>query len=182
MAPVPSETNRRPARPSFDNGIQGISVPSKSQPVFQDRSPPALPAQSTLPFENLPPTNVIAPETATESCMTQNSPTQASLGPASMNRLFDDIFTNVNFESEISKWITQPEPLCLQMFLTRFNPILPVIHLPTFRLSSNQPLLLMAMCTLGTLFLGSPLAKSMGKKMLDQLHKASLASVRIYIQ
>ncbi|KAJ5751446.1 uncharacterized protein N7511_008411 [Penicillium nucicola] len=269
MAPASSETNLRSARPSFGNGVQAIPVSPKSQPEFQDRSQPIVPAQSTIPYENFSPTNAIAPELATEHSMMDSSPSQASFSPTSMNRLFDDIFGNATFESEISMWMnsedlgtssnlhtfdsseslmsfqlpdgmigsdatdvhhyrradgnlaTLPKEdllrqkwfsfvgvqstgystpeygaertpdqslpsadflnLCLQMFLTRFNPIFPIIHVPTFRLSSNKPLLHMAMCTLGSLFLGSPQAKNMGQRMFDRLHKASLASWEKYV-
>lgn len=274
----------------------------KSQPVFQNRLQSIAPAQSTIPAESVSSTSAIPPEIATEHSMMDSHPSQASFSPTSMNHLFQDVFGNATFESEISMWLNNEdlgnnptlqnfdpyEPLmffqlpdgmvesnatevhhyrpadgnpaimpkedllrqkwfnfvgvqstgystpddgaershidenfmkclyqrlhppapdrslpsadflvsslslllvsrcssrqnsCLQMFVTRFNPIFPIIHVQTFRLSSNKPLLLMAMCTLGSLFLGSPQAKNMGQKMFDRLHKASLASVRIY--
>lgn len=61
------------------------------------------------------------------------------------------------------------------MHFSRVNQYFPIIHIPTFRLCKTKTLLLMLMCTVGSLFLGSPQATIMGQEIFDRLNKAALA-------
>lgn len=65
------------------------------------------------------------------------------------------------------------------MYFTKFDPIFPVVHGPTFRPSTRRSLLLLSICSVGSLFLGSPYATSQGIKIFESLNKAILASVSV---
>ncbi|KAH8817296.1 fungal-specific transcription factor domain-containing protein [Xylogone sp. PMI_703] len=71
--------------------------------------------------------------------------------------------------------------LCIQMYFTRFNPIFPIVHAPTFRPSERRSLLLLSICSVGSLFLGSPYATAQGKRIFESLNKAILASWESYM-
>ncbi|PYI01489.1 hypothetical protein BO78DRAFT_423462 [Aspergillus sclerotiicarbonarius CBS 121057] len=71
--------------------------------------------------------------------------------------------------------------MCIQMYFARFNPIFPVVHAPTFRPSTQNSLLLLSICSIGSLFLGSRQGASHGTKMFETLNKATLASWEKYM-
>lgn len=68
--------------------------------------------------------------------------------------------------------------LCIRMYFTRFNPIFPIIHLPTFRLSKKSSSLLLSVCSIGSLLLGSDRAVMHGRNIFYRLSQAALVSVR----
>lgn len=70
------------------------------------------------------------------------------------------------------------QKLCLQAYFTRFHPVFPIIHVASFRPSTRNSMLLLSMCSIGSLFLGSPRAVAHGISIFEQLNKAILASVR----
>jgi hypothetical protein len=77
---------------------------------------------------------------------------------------------------------SQQQNLCIQVYFTRFNPIFPIIHAPTFRPSAKSSLLLLSICSLGSLFLGSPFAAVQGQRIFERLNKAMMASVRLHLE
>lgn len=66
--------------------------------------------------------------------------------------------------------------LCLQLYFTHFHPIFPVVHAGTFRPRSWNILLTISMCSIGSLFIGSPEATAQGHQLYGRLNKAILAS------
>ncbi|KAL5366582.1 hypothetical protein BJX96DRAFT_182785 [Aspergillus floccosus] len=66
--------------------------------------------------------------------------------------------------------------LCLQAYFEHFQSIFPLIHVPTFRPSKNNALLLLSICSIGSLFLGSSRAMAHGVSMFERLQKSILAS------
>ncbi|OCL13012.1 hypothetical protein AOQ84DRAFT_429588 [Glonium stellatum] len=66
--------------------------------------------------------------------------------------------------------------LCLRLYFNRFHPILPLIHVPTFRSNSQNALLFLSMCSIGSLFIGSADAAAQGHRIFSRLNKAILAS------
>jgi hypothetical protein len=66
--------------------------------------------------------------------------------------------------------------MCIRMYFTRFNEILPIIHQPTFRPSVKRSLLLLSICSMGCLFLGSSHATQQGIRIFETLNKAILSS------
>ncbi|KAJ5798662.1 uncharacterized protein N7503_006167 [Penicillium pulvis] len=66
--------------------------------------------------------------------------------------------------------------LCVQMYFTKFHRVFPIVHAPTFRPSSKSSLLLLSLCSLGSLFVGSSHAASQGLKVFETLNKAILSS------
>ncbi|CAI7571016.1 unnamed protein product [Penicillium bialowiezense] len=66
--------------------------------------------------------------------------------------------------------------LCLRLYLKRFHPIYPVVHMSSFRPNSRNALLLLSMCSIGSLFIGTTEAVDQGHDIFRRLHKAILAS------
>ncbi|CEJ57459.1 hypothetical protein PMG11_06151 [Penicillium brasilianum] len=71
--------------------------------------------------------------------------------------------------------------LCIQLFFTKFNPIFPIVHAPTFRPSVKNSLLLLSICSVGSLFIGSKYAVTQGSIIFERLNKAILASWERYL-
>ncbi|PIG85278.1 hypothetical protein AARAC_004377 [Aspergillus arachidicola] len=69
---------------------------------------------------------------------------------------------------------------CVQMYFTRFSPIFPVVHPSTFRPSPKHSLLLLSICSVGSLFVGSDYAIAQGSRIYERLHKAVLSSWENY--
>ncbi|XHG04457.1 hypothetical protein AWENTII_007725 [Aspergillus wentii] len=65
---------------------------------------------------------------------------------------------------------------CLQAYFKHFQSIFPLIHVPTFRPSKKNALLLLSICSIGSLFLGSSRAMAHGISMFERLQKSILAS------
>ncbi|KAK4909655.1 hypothetical protein LTR66_017479, partial [Elasticomyces elasticus] len=70
--------------------------------------------------------------------------------------------------------------LCIHMYFTKFHPIFHIVHAPTFRPSSKSSLLLLSICSIGSLFMGSSQAASQGLKIFETLNKAILSSWEKY--
>ncbi|KAL3460090.1 hypothetical protein BJX64DRAFT_263687 [Aspergillus heterothallicus] len=71
---------------------------------------------------------------------------------------------------------------CLQAYFSHFQAIFPLLHAPTFQPSRENAVLLLSMCSIGSLLLGSSKALAHGTSMFERLHKAILASWDTYIQ
>ena len=63
---------------------------------------------------------------------------------------------------------------CVKFYFMRFNPVFPVIHASTFRPSKTNAVLLLSICSLGSLFTGHPDAYQRGVQLFERLHKAIL--------
>ena len=63
------------------------------------------------------------------------------------------------------------------MFFTRFNNIFPIIHAPTFQPSAKNALLVLSICSAGSLFIGSSKAVYEGSRLFERVNKAILSSV-----
>ncbi|KAI0398037.1 fungal-specific transcription factor domain-containing protein [Xylariaceae sp. FL0594] len=72
--------------------------------------------------------------------------------------------------------------LCIKLYFVRFNPVFPVVHAPSFRPSSENAILLLSVCSVGALFMGSPAAAAQGRKIFQTLNKANLSSWDTYIR
>ncbi|KAF7514600.1 hypothetical protein G7054_g15170 [Neopestalotiopsis clavispora] len=71
--------------------------------------------------------------------------------------------------------------LCVKLYFTKFHPVLPLIHAPTFRVSTENALLLLSICSIGALFVGTPSASAQGRKIFQILNKAVLATWENYV-
>ncbi|KAB8264803.1 hypothetical protein BDV32DRAFT_75580 [Aspergillus pseudonomiae] len=71
--------------------------------------------------------------------------------------------------------------LCLQAYFTHFQSIFPLVHVPTFQPSKNNAILLLSLCSIGSLFLGSSRAMAHGISMFERMQKAILASWETHI-
>ena len=66
--------------------------------------------------------------------------------------------------------------LCVRSYFARFHPVFPVVHAPTFRPSKANSMLLLSICSVGSLFTGSTHAIRQGVQIFERLHKAVLAN------
>ncbi|CZR65093.1 uncharacterized protein PAC_14993 [Phialocephala subalpina] len=95
----------------------------------------------------------------------------------------DERYRNDLSQRLCPRWKEDPLPpteflnLALQLFFTKFNPIFPILHGPTFRPSNENSLLLLSICSIGSLFMGSSAATVQGSKIFERLNKVILASV-----
>lgn len=75
-------------------------------------------------------------------------------------------------------WLTcTSQKMCIQMYFSRANPSLPILHAPTFRPTSNNGGLLLSICSIGCLFLGTSEAAHYGSLLFERLLRAMMASV-----
>ncbi|KAL5355839.1 hypothetical protein BJX96DRAFT_185038 [Aspergillus floccosus] len=66
--------------------------------------------------------------------------------------------------------------LFAKLFFSRFHSLFPVIHAPTFRPTTENSLLFLSICSIGSLFVGSSHAVAQGTRIFERLNKAILAS------
>ncbi|CEL01368.1 hypothetical protein ASPCAL00952 [Aspergillus calidoustus] len=66
--------------------------------------------------------------------------------------------------------------LFANLFFSRFNSLLPIVHLPSFRPTMENSLLFISICSVGSLFVGSASAVAQGIRLFERLNKAILAS------
>ncbi|KIX03111.1 uncharacterized protein Z518_06661 [Rhinocladiella mackenziei CBS 650.93] len=66
--------------------------------------------------------------------------------------------------------------LCVRSYFARFHPVFPVVHAPTFRPSKANSMVLLSICSVGSLFTGSVHAIRQGVRIFERLHKAVLAN------
>jgi hypothetical protein len=71
--------------------------------------------------------------------------------------------------------------LFAKLYFHRFHPLLPVIHTPSFRPTTENALLFLSICSIGSLFVGSSRALAQGAKIFERLNKAILASWESFI-
>ncbi|KAJ5083006.1 hypothetical protein N7532_012049 [Penicillium argentinense] len=71
--------------------------------------------------------------------------------------------------------------LCIQAYFSKFHPLFPVVHMPSFRPGTQNSILLLSICSVGSLIVGSPRAINHGVSMFERLNKAILASWDTYI-
>jgi len=66
--------------------------------------------------------------------------------------------------------------LCVRSYFARFHPVFPVVHAPTFRPSKANSMVLLSICSVGSLFTGSAHAIRQGIRIFEGLHKAVLVN------
>ncbi|KAF4335763.1 zinc finger rsv1 [Fusarium beomiforme] len=71
--------------------------------------------------------------------------------------------------------------LCVKLYFSKFQPLFPIIHSASFRPTSDRALVLLSMCSIGALFVGSDGAARCGRAIFTKLNKAILASWEHYI-
>lgn len=64
--------------------------------------------------------------------------------------------------------------ICFKAYFKKFNPVFPVIHGPTFCPSRHNAILMLSICSIGSLLTGHPLALNRGLNLAERLHKAIL--------
>ena len=65
--------------------------------------------------------------------------------------------------------------LCVKSYFRSFHRLFPVIHASTFRPSKTNSVLLLSICSIGSLLTGHPNATQRGIQLFERLHKAILA-------
>lgn len=66
--------------------------------------------------------------------------------------------------------------LFVDLFFSRFNTLLPIVHSPSFKPTLENSLLFVSICSVGSLFAGSASAVAQGTRLFERLNKAILAS------
>lgn len=66
--------------------------------------------------------------------------------------------------------------LFVKLYFTHFHPLFPVVHAATFRPTSENALLFLSICSVGSLFVGSERAAAQGSRIFERLNKTILAS------
>lgn len=66
--------------------------------------------------------------------------------------------------------------LFANLFFSRFHALLPIVHVPSFKPTTENSLLFISMCSVGSLFAGSSSAIAQGTRLFERLNKAILAS------
>ena len=66
--------------------------------------------------------------------------------------------------------------LALELYFERFHPIFPIVHKATFRPERATALLLLSICSIGSLFIGTEGATAAGTDLFRRLNKVILAS------
>ena len=103
-----------------------------------------------------------------------------SVTPSETQTQFDETYRQ---SLRMSLDIHQPEPqlppaplmnLCISLFYSHCQPILPLIHTPTLNPSRTNSNVLLAMCAMGSLCSGSDYLVQQGLKMFVQLQKSTL--------
>lgn len=59
---------------------------------------------------------------------------------------------------------------CLHLYFRDFHPCFPIIHRPSFRRDRTPPLLLLSMCSIGCMFVGTRSARETGVWIYHRLH------------
>ncbi|PYH86794.1 hypothetical protein BO82DRAFT_412613 [Aspergillus uvarum CBS 121591] len=107
--------------------------------------------------------------------------------PAPQNNSGRDLAADENYRTGLSQRL-QPSMhnealpsaeqlnLFANQFFTRFHPLLPIVHAPAFRPTTENSLLFISICSVGSLFVGSLHAVAQGSQLFERLNKANLAS------
>ena len=66
--------------------------------------------------------------------------------------------------------------LCVRLYFTRFSHVFPIVHPGTFRPSTANSMLLLSICSVGSLFIGSAGAKTQGMRIFERLNKTMLTT------
>ncbi|KAJ5538826.1 hypothetical protein N7494_008305 [Penicillium frequentans] len=135
--------------------------------------PPNLVADSTKRH-----TNLIQEKwhTFSEICSGQMTPGQPE------NSIIDESYRNrlaERLQPRVQHGILPSTPfldLCIQAYFSKFHPLFPIVHVPTFRPGTQNSILLLSICSAGSLVVGSPRAISHGISMFERLNKAILSS------
>lgn len=65
---------------------------------------------------------------------------------------------------------------CVRAYFKRFHPVFPVIHAATFRPSKANAVLLLSICSIGSLLTGHPGAVQRGIQLFERLNKAIVSN------
>ena len=64
--------------------------------------------------------------------------------------------------------------LCVRSYFKRFHKLWPIVHAPTFRPTKSNSVLLLSICSIGSLLTGHPSAIQRGTQLFERLNKAIL--------
>lgn len=66
---------------------------------------------------------------------------------------------------------------CLHLYFAAFHPNYPIIHRPSFQRQRTPPLLLLSMCSIGCMFVGTQTARDSGLWIYERLHYVIVVTV-----
>lgn len=161
-------------------GTYDLNTASPSIPWLPLRSEAGRPFENTLPG-TLRPASTMAQSWFT-SMSTSKQPYQPWATPKTSDTASDEISRDAladSLQQRVPDTTLPPTQFlnrCLHMFTTRLWPLIPIIHLPTFEPARTNPLLLLSVCSLGALAIGSEEALYHGERLFDGVQKAILVS------
>ena len=65
---------------------------------------------------------------------------------------------------------------CLKLYFKNFDPVFPILHRPTFSPSLGNSYVLISMCSIGSMFVGSSEALKQGRTLYERLNRVILSS------
>ncbi|PVH96299.1 hypothetical protein DM02DRAFT_535608 [Periconia macrospinosa] len=136
------------------------------------------PGQSASNVQQDLSTSILGPESPLDSISTVSSSHQDLLDDKYREDLSHRLRPPINDHSLPSADFLN---LCIKLYFTKFNPVFPIIHAPSFRPSSENALHLLSICSLGALFVGSASAAAQGRKIFHTLNKGILACSENYL-
>ncbi|KAF2166168.1 hypothetical protein M409DRAFT_23359 [Zasmidium cellare ATCC 36951] len=161
-------------------GTYDLNTASPSIPWLPLRS------EAERPYENSQQEALRPPSTMAQSWFTSMStskyPLQPWATPTTSDAAGDEISRDAladSLQQRVPDTTLPPTQFlnrCLHMFTTRLWPLIPIVHLPTFEPARTNPLLLLSVCSLGALAIGSEEALYHGERLFDGVQKAILVS------
>lgn len=161
-------------------GTYDLNTASPSIPWLPLRSEAARPFDNTLQNTLRPPSTMA--QSWFTSMSTSKQPYQPWVTPSTSHTEGDEISRDAladSLQQRVPDTTLPPTQFlnrCLHVFTTRLWPLVPIIHLPTFEPARTNPLLLLSVCSLGALAIGSEEALYHGERLFDGVQKAILVS------
>ena len=111
-----------------------------------------------------------------------SSPTPAQVNPAIMETNVDERYRQ-KIHQRLQIHPLEPQlpsadylNISIRLYSSRFHPLFPVVHIPTFRPSRANTAIVIAMCSVGSLFTGCEDLIRLGYQLFERLYKATLVN------
>ncbi|KAL2783255.1 hypothetical protein BJX66DRAFT_134762 [Aspergillus keveii] len=137
-------------------------------------------------------TDILPANTVTETCSTRLPAHQETKSARTAFRAcsgsgLDNIAAGENYPACLSQRLqprmneetlpsAQQLTLYANLFFRRFHSLLPVVHVPSFKTTPENSLLFISICSVGSLFVGSPYAFAQGTRLFERLNKVIQSS------
>ncbi len=137
---------------TWESGISRFPVPEVRNPNL-----PPLPSRITSPEQVVGELHVDGEDVSLHSLI--SSDLGLIVMQATNSRDDDSVIPSMKFLDS-----------CLHLYFRDFHPCFPIIHRPTFQRDRTSPLLLLSMCSIGCMFVGTQAARERGLWIYERLH------------